>query len=117
MSRERQMFLDDIRDSCRKIIKYTQGLSRQEFFSNTLVYDATLRNIEIIGEAAKHIPDSIRSQFSHIEWRKIVGLRDVVIHAYFGLDDNIIWDVVKNKIPELLTQIEDMGNINESVTG
>lgn len=114
MSRDLQMFLDDMRDGCHKIISYTQGMSRQEFFSNALVYDATLRNIEIIGEAAKHIPDSIRAQLPKIEWRKIVGLRDVVIHAYFGLDDNIIWDVVKNKIPELLTQIEEIGNINDS---
>ncbi len=113
MSRDRQMFLDDMRDSCRKIISYTQGMSRKEFFSNALVYDDTLRNNEIIGEAAKHIPDSIRSQFSTIEWRKIVGLRDIVIHAYFGLDDNIIWDVVKNKIPDLLVQIEAIGNSNE----
>jgi uncharacterized protein with HEPN domain len=108
MSRENKLFLEDMRASCQKVINYTHGLSRQEFLANTLIYDATLRNIEIIGEAAKHVPDSIRQQFPHVEWRKLTGMRDVVIHAYFGIDDNITWDVIQNKIPELLKQIDEI---------
>ncbi len=62
---------------------------------------AVLRNLEIIGEAAKHIPEDVRAQMPAIEWRKIAGLRDIVVHVYFGIDDDIIWDIVSNKVCEL----------------
>ncbi|MEO8513292.1 MAG: DUF86 domain-containing protein [Ignavibacteria bacterium] len=86
---------------CRKILEYTNNLSYEEFNKDYKTYDAVLRNIEIIGEAVKNIPDDIREKYNFIEWKKIAGLRDIVIHDHFGVNEEIIWDIVQNKIPEL----------------
>ncbi|TVS10610.1 MAG: DUF86 domain-containing protein, partial [Planctomycetaceae bacterium] len=68
--------------------------------------DATLRNLEIIGEAAKAIPNEARQRFPHIHWKGVVGLRDVLAHAYFAWDDDTLWDIVTKKVPELLEVME-----------
>ncbi|MCP5099288.1 MAG: DUF86 domain-containing protein [Chloroflexi bacterium] len=108
MSRDYHFFLQDILTSCEKVMVYTDNLSREQFFENDLVYDATLRNIEIIGEASKQIPTQVRNNYPQVEWRKISGMRDIVVHVYFGIDHNIVWDVISNKIPELLPQIKQI---------
>jgi uncharacterized protein with HEPN domain len=104
--REWKLFLKDIEKSINKILNYTKGLNRQEFFGDDKTFDAVMRNLEIIGEAVKHFPDEIREQYKKIAWKKIAGLRDIVIHEYFGIDEDIIWDVVHNKIPELKPEIK-----------
>jgi uncharacterized protein with HEPN domain len=68
--------------------------------------DAVLRNIEVIGEATKHIPDDLRARIPGIEWKKIAGMRDWISHVYYRVDDDIVWDVVENKIPELLMTVK-----------
>ncbi|GAI28132.1 unnamed protein product, partial [marine sediment metagenome] len=73
-------------------------------------YDAVVRNLEIIGEAAKHISDQLREQLPDIDWRKIAGMRDMLAHAYFGIDDDILWDVVQNKVPQLAKVTNDFLN-------
>jgi len=73
---------------------------------NNLVYDAVLRNIEIIGEAVKQVPSEIRNQYPTVEWRRIAGMRDIVAHHYFSIHDEIVWDIVENKIPALQEQIK-----------
>ena len=105
MSRDFRPFLTDIRLSCRRIMHYTAGLTYEQFLLDEKTYDAVLRHLTIIGEAAKQIPDEVQAQYPGIEWRKIARFRDLVIHHYFAIDNSIIWDVVESKVPELLTQL------------
>jgi uncharacterized protein with HEPN domain len=99
-------FLNDILTSSEKVIILTKDKSYEEFIKDWVVIDATIRNLEIIGEAVKKLPTNLKKRYSHIEWRKIAGLRDILIHEYFGINYKILWDIVKNKIPNLKEQIE-----------
>jgi uncharacterized protein with HEPN domain len=84
------------------------GTTRDKFLQDETLKRAFVRSIEIIGEAAKHVPDNFRQQHSEIEWRVMAGMRDRLIHGYFGVDYELVWDVVVNKIPELRRQIESL---------
>jgi uncharacterized protein with HEPN domain len=108
MSRDFGFFIDDMRVACRKIIRHTKGFSREKFFKDDKTFDAVMRNLEIIGEAAKHIPEGVRKKNSRIAWRKISGLRDVVIHEYFGIDHDIIWSILIEEIPTLLKELNEI---------
>jgi uncharacterized protein with HEPN domain len=83
-------------EASEKILRYTGG-----FVQNELVYDAVLRNLEVLGEAAKKVPEDVRNRYPWVEWRAIAGLRDVLAHAYFALDDATLWDIVAQKVPAL----------------
>lgn len=111
MPRNIQAYIDDILNALRKIDQYKLGLMYQNFLENELIQDAMIRNLEIIGEAVKNIPDNIKLNFSEIEWKKISGLRDILIHAYFGIDLELLWDVIQNKINALkaaMLKIQDI---------
>lgn len=105
MPKTHEVYLRDIAQAIAKIERYTRNLSFQQFMKTELVVDAVVRNLEIIGEAAKRIPDKVKENAPTIEWKKISGLRDILIHEYSGVDLEIIWDIVKNKLPELKKQV------------
>ena len=106
MSRDWQLYWLDIIECCEKVLRYTQGMDRNTFFADERTYDAVVRNLEIIGEAAKRLPGDVRNLAPEIEWRKISAFRDFVAHAYFGIDADILWNVVSDKIPQLLTALQ-----------
>jgi uncharacterized protein with HEPN domain len=102
------VYLEDILKHANRVIEYTQNLTCSEFLNDNRTYDAVLRNLEIIGEAVKNIPQDFRDKYSSIEWRKIAGLRDILIHDYSGISDEIIWDIIENKIPELKIKVKEV---------
>ena len=103
-----RIFLDDILAAIEKIDRYTAALSEEEFKEADIVVDAVLRNLEVIGEAGRNIPYNLRQQYPHIPWQRIVGLRNVVIHAYFNVDLNIIWQIIKANLPAVKEDIAKM---------
>ena len=101
MPRDSKVYLEDILQASTQILSYTKGYTSAKFKSDDKTVDAVIRNLAIIGEAAKNISVDIKKRHPQIEWRKITGLRDVLVHEYFGVDRDILWDIIRNKIPEL----------------
>ena len=106
--RDYRFFLSDIKDCGYKILEYTRGKSLEDFSDNSMLFDAVIRNLEVIGEAAKNIPKGIRQKYPQIEWKKLSDMRNIIIHEYFGIDNKIVWDIIQNKLPELITKIESI---------
>ena len=109
--REWRFYLDDMIAFAGRVLAYTHGLDQAGFVASSLVYDATLRNLEMIGEAATHIPDDVRSAHGDIPWRMIVATRNRLIHGYLGIDDDTLWSIVRDDVPKLLRQLEALGAI------
>lgn len=97
--------LKDIDEAIKRIETFTHGMDYDGFLSDIKTQDAVIRNIEIIGEAAKNISSDFKEEHENIEWKKIAGMRDKIIHFYFGVNWDIVWDVIENKIPALKTEI------------
>lgn len=108
MSRDPQVYLEDVLESIRRINTYVTGIDQDRLGADQLRLDAVVRNLEVIGEAVKQLPEELTRRQSHVEWRKIAGLRDILIHHYFGIDVGIIWDVVQNKLPSFEVQIRSI---------
>lgn len=106
--RDWRLFLKDISECSGRVLDYTNAMARDEFFEDRKTVDAVMRNLAIIGEAAKKIPADVRRKHPDVAWKKMAGLRDIVVHDYFGIDEDIIWDVVSARIPELKMNIDAM---------
>ena len=106
MKRDSRLFVQDILESIEKIETYTQGLTIQDFFQNDQIQDAVVRRFEIIGEATKNLPKELRDRYPDIPWRTIAGLRDVLIHSYFKINSELVWDVIDQQLPNLKSQIQ-----------
>lgn len=104
--RESGLLIEDIVISIKKIRRYTEGLTLEEFFKDEKTIDAVVRNFEIIGEAANQIPKPDKIKFKQIEWRKVIGLRNRIVHEYFGIDLNIVWQIKENYLNELEEELE-----------
>lgn len=104
--REIQLLLEDILEASQKIILYTSGMSFDDFIADDKTIDAVVRNFEIIGEAANRIPDDFKSDHPEIEWRRMTGLRNRIIHEYFGVDYTTVWKIKEENVPELADFIQ-----------
>jgi uncharacterized protein with HEPN domain len=108
--RDIRLIFEDIIESSDRIADYIGDYSREEFEADQKTIDAVVRNIEIIGEAVSNIPPEIRIKYPEIPWTKIVGVRNIVIHRYFGVDINTLWIIIKEQIPVFKEQVSEILN-------
>jgi uncharacterized protein with HEPN domain len=107
-SREWLFRLDDILDALGRIQQYTLNLDLQLFESDQRTIDAVVRNLEIIGEASRHVPESIVREYAHIPWKYMRDMRNILIHEYFGIHTEIIWQTIVHDLPPLKLQLEQI---------
>jgi len=101
MKKDPKIFIEHILESILKIESFSKGLTRENFFKDELRQSAVIRQLEIIGEAAKNLSEKLKEETKEIPWRDVAGLRDKIIHHYFDVDYKTIWDIVQNNLPEL----------------
>lgn len=106
MSRDPFLYLDDIIEAITKIRYYTNGMEYEHFSCDEKTVDAVIRNLEVLGEAVKNVPEEMKMQFPDIEWRKIVAIRNLMIHEYFGINKYLIWDIVIKKLDPLFDAVD-----------
>jgi uncharacterized protein with HEPN domain len=103
--RKNKLYLQDIKESIRRIEKYTEGVNFEKFRRDKKTIDAVVRNLSVIGEAVKNIPKEIKDKNSNVAWKEILGMRNKVIHEYFGIDEEILWKTIKDDLPLFKKQI------------
>lgn len=106
--RDWRLFINDMLECIERIEKYVSGLSYDDFIKDDKTKDAVVRNLEIIGEAANQIPMDIRERYKDIPWAQIVGLRHRLIHGYFVVDYDIVWNIISKEIPDLKIKIKEI---------
>ncbi len=106
MKREIGLFIQDILENIIDIESFSKGLSKEKIIEDKLKQKAIIRSLEIIGGAVKNIPNSFRKKYPNVEWSKIAGMRDIIIHGYFRVDLDSVWNVIKRDLPKLKKQIE-----------
>lgn len=111
--RDWKILVEDIIESIDKIEEYSRDLTFEDFSQNSLVIDAVVRNLEIIGEASKNIPEEIQKKFPDIPWQKIKGIRNRIVHEYFSVDITIIWFIVQNELSSLKITLQKHLEENE----
>ncbi len=108
MPRDPRLYLDDILEAISWIRQYVKGIDAESFASDRKTQDAVIRNLEVIGEAARNIPEELRERSSGVDWKKIVGLRNILSHAYFAISIPIVWDIIQTKLDGLETACREM---------
>jgi uncharacterized protein with HEPN domain len=103
--REWRFYVDDMIDFAEHVLTYSQGLDQAGLVADRLHYDATIRNLELIGEAATHVPDAVREANTDIPWRLIIATRNRLIHGYLGIDNDTLWSIIQTDIPALLPKL------------
>jgi uncharacterized protein with HEPN domain len=106
--REWRFFIDDMLEAGAKVVVYTDGVDQAAVVARGLNYDATVRNLEIMGEAATHVPDAVRDGYPEIPWRQIVAMRNRLIHGYLGIDDDTLWSIIEDDVPVLLVSLAQL---------
>jgi uncharacterized protein with HEPN domain len=101
-------YLEDVLEAIRRIQLYTKEFGWDDFIEDIRTQDAVVRNLEIIGEATKHVSDEFRTQYPHIPWKDLAGVRDKLINHYFGVNNEIVWQIIENDLPSLFTQIDEI---------
>ncbi len=104
-AREWRFYVKDMIGFCERVLHFNQGVHRAEFAIEPMRYDATVRNIELVGEAATHIPEAVRLAHPEIPWRMVIATRNKLIHGYSGIDDDVLWSIVASDIPALLPNL------------
>lgn len=100
-----KLFVRDMLDACERVLEFTDGMDQAALLEDVRTYHATLHNLALIGEAATHIPKFVRDSHPNVPWRSIVGARNVIMHVYLGIDDNLIWQMVSRSVPDLIPQL------------
>lgn len=108
MSRVFKLYLEDILECCANVRDYTAEMDFEMFSTDKKTIDAVVRNLEIIGEAVKNLPDDIRRSKPDIEWKKIARFRDIIVHHYFNVDLEVIWDILENRIEEIQQAVQEI---------
>ncbi len=106
--RSAPLLVEDIIECGNKILLYTEDLSYEGFVSDSKTVDAVIRNFEIIGEAANRLPEDFKENHSDIDWNKIRGFRNRIVHDYFGIDHSIVWQIKENYLPEMITKLKSL---------
>jgi uncharacterized protein with HEPN domain len=104
--RDCKLYLHDIKEAVEKIETFTKGYTFEEFSKDSKTVDAVIRNLEILGEAAKHIPKRVKEKHPDIDWKAMGGMRNILVHEYFGVRMGIIWKTIRERLPELRQKIE-----------
>jgi uncharacterized protein with HEPN domain len=103
-----RFYIDDMVTFATKVLAYVDGLDQAAFVADERTYDATLRNLELLGEAATHVPDDARAAHPEIPWRMIIATRNRLIHGYLGIDDDTVWSIVRDDVPALLSSLRSI---------
>ena len=103
--REWRFYVQDMIDFCGRVLSYTEGLDQRTFLADRRTYDATLRNLELVGEAATHVPSEVRKAHPDIPWHAIMGTRNRLAHGYLRISDNVVWSIIQDAIPELVPSL------------
>ncbi|QWR76073.1 HepT-like ribonuclease domain-containing protein [Candidatus Magnetomonas plexicatena] len=108
MRRGYRLYLEDILTAIVKIQRFIDTTSFEEFIVDDKTYDAVIRNFEIIGEASKNIPQEVQDNYPAVDWKKVYLFRNVLAHEYFGIDNQLLWDIIQNRLPELSMEIQSI---------